>query len=281
MSRFFQVSAPGDSLPKALAARTLDLLQAVLIRDPLLPPFSMRRLVGQSKWELNGDDFGKHGSHFVERLVRDAGLESASRILDLGSGCGRLAVSLTRTISPSGRYFGLESLERLVRWCRRSITSRFPHFQFIQADVQNAVYNPRGTLQAESFRFPFEAGEFDLVAALSIFTHLLPRAAENYAAECTRVLKPGGRLFGTFYLIEDQRCSLDGSLNFDHELQTGIQTIDPALPERAIGHRSEWLLEVFQRYGLALVPPLRWGGWAGRQPAYSWWQDVLILQKQR
>ena len=275
------VSAPGDSLPKALAAWTLDLLQAVLIRDPLLPPFSMRRLVGQSKWELNGDDFKKHGCHFVEKLVQDAGLESASRVLDLGCGCGRLAVPLTKVIGPSGGYVGLESIEPLVRWCRRSITSRFPHFQFIQAEVQNAVYNRRGKLQAETFRFPFEAGEFDLVAALSIFTHLLPRAAENYAAESARVLKRGGRLFATFYLIEEQTRSVHSSLDFSHELQPGVLTIDPALPERAVAHRTDWLLQVFQRHGLGLVPPVRGGGWTGRQPAYSWWQDVLILEKQR
>ena len=41
-------------------------------------------------------DFRAIGAEFLERLVRDAGLERHHRVLDIGSGVGRLAIPLTQ-----------------------------------------------------------------------------------------------------------------------------------------------------------------------------------------
>ena len=41
----------------------------------------------------------------------------------------------------------------------------------------------------------------------------------------------------------------------------------------------DWVLGVAASHGIQLVPPVRWGGWTGRKPEYSF-QDVLILEKQ-
>ncbi len=47
---------------------------------------------------------------------------------------------------------------------------------------------------------------FDLIIATSIFTHLQPGAAQNYIFQCARFLETGGRLFATFYLLENGHC---------------------------------------------------------------------------
>ena len=254
-------------------------MQNIIYPRRLLPPFSMRRSVGQGQWELGGQQFEEHGRHLAEKLTEDASLRPESRVLDLGSGCGRIAIPLTKILRPPVYYRGLELMEPLVQWCDREITSRFPHFQFAHCYVQNALYNPKGGERPEAYRLPFKPSQFDLVIATSVFTHMLPAATQNYIAECARVLAHGGRFFGTFFLIDNGTSSVDGFLKFIHLQHDIALSIDPQLPERAVAYHSDWLLNLFRRSKMRFLPPVRWGGWTGRQPAYSG-QDVLIFEKE-
>lgn len=275
-------SEPASSVPathvglaRAFAA---DLLLTLLYNRRLLPPLSMRRNVGEKFDDVSGEHFELTGRDFVEKLVRDTGLRPASRVLDVGAGCGRIAIPLTEVVSPSGCYCGIEAKRAMVRWCRRKITPRFPHFQFLHCDVRNKIYNPKGRVEPEAYRFPFDDGSFDLVVATSIFTHLLPEAAQNYIAECGRVLSPGGILFASFFLTEAGTRSADGELIFAHPVSPEALTANSTLPESAISYRLEWLLGVFGRSALRMRPPVRWGAWSGKTHSYSG-QDVLIFQK--
>ena len=63
-----------QSLSKNIATVAMDILGAVVNRNQLLPPFSMRRLVGEPRWQISGRDFLNTGRHFVDKLVQDAGL---------------------------------------------------------------------------------------------------------------------------------------------------------------------------------------------------------------
>ncbi len=277
-SRF--VPVPGESIPKQLAAKIMDFAGILLSKGELLPPFSMRRTIGESKWQLRGEDFKIQGNQFARKLSDDACLCASSRVLDLGSGCGRLAIPLTNILSPGGEYVGLEPIERFVRWCSKEISSRFPNFTFEHCDLYNGLYNSTGTIRPESFTFPFENGAFDLVVATSVFTHLLPNAVENYARECSRVLACGGRLFASFFLLENGTVGVNAGLNFSSVLEPHIaRVVDIAVPEKAVAYTSEWLLHVFGKSAMRLVPPIRWGCWTGRQPAYSG-QDVLIFERE-
>lgn len=272
--------APRGATPHVGARRAYatDWLQRMLYGRCLLPPLSMRRSVGEKLWDISGERFEVTGRDFVEKLVRDAGLRAESRIVDVGAGCGRIAIPLTEVVGPSGYYRGVEAARAMVRWCRRRITPRFPHFQFFHCDVRNKVYNPRGQVEPEAYRFPFGEDSFDLVVATSVFTHLLPDATLNYIEECGRVLRRGGVLFGTFYLTDSGTRSADGELVFVHPVSKAALSVDRARPERAVAYNLDWLVAVFRRSGLELVPPVRWGGWSGKVPAYSG-QDVLIFRK--
>lgn len=274
------IRVPGDSLPKRLAAFPMDLIGAFLNRGELLPPFSMRRFVGEARWQLRGEDFKLEGNRFVKKLVEDAGLLPESRVLDLGSGCGRLAIPLTKILGARGLYCGLELVPSLVAWCRNTISRRFPNFEFQVANVHNPLYNPSGSLPAEEFTFPFADSHFDLVVAISVFTHLTSPSVARYAAECGRVLKSGGHLFASFFLLDKDSRSPDGKMDFCFKMpdNEGAFAVDKDLPERAIAYHSDQLIPLFERHKLCLLPPIRWGRWAGAEHGYSW-QDILIFQK--
>jgi hypothetical protein len=79
--------------------------------------------------------------------------------------------------------------------------------------------------------------------------------------------------------LENGTRSPDGGIDFGFVLDPGVSmVIDPGMPEKAIAYNSDWLLSILASQRLQLIPPIRWGCWAGRQPAYSG-QDILILEK--
>lgn len=272
------VFLPGQSVPKQVAAIAMDVLGVVVNRSELLPPYSMRRLIGEPDWHLRGESFRSQGRHFTEKLSQDVGLALNTRLLDLGSGCGRIAIPLTKILGPSGLYAGLEPNKAMVRWCERRIASAYQNFEFLNCDLYSELYNPKGTIKPQTFSFPFAHSLFDIVVATSVFTHLTPDATYNYFRECARVLRDGGRMFATFFLLDNGTQSPTG-LDFRHPLGEMAKVTDPALPERAIAYSVDWVLGVAASYGIRMVPPVRWGGWTGRKPEYSF-QDVLILEKQ-
>jgi SAM-dependent methyltransferase len=273
------VWVPGDSLPRQLLSAALDVVTSVGYAGRLLPPFSMRRYVGEARWDLAGRDFLNTGQHIVEKLQLDAALRAENRVLDVGSGCGRIAIPLTRIIRSPGLYRGLELNKTLVRWCNREIGARYPEFAFIQADVQNPLYNPTTRIDSREYKFPFEAATFDLIVATSLFTHLLPEVALNYIAECARVLSVGGRIFATFFLVEEATSSTDGRLHYRHPVDSAAFCTDPSRPQRGVAYKPEWVVSAFKSVGLELLPPFRWGAWSGRATAPYSGQDVVILQK--
>jgi SAM-dependent methyltransferase len=243
----------------------------------LLPPFSMRRFVGEARWDFGGKDFRNTGRHFADKL-RDAGLHAGSRVLDIGSGCGRIAIPLTAILGPEGSYTGLELSGALVNWCSLHITSRYHNFQFVHCAVANTHYNPTGGVNPLSYKFPFADGAFDLIVASSVFTHLLPEVAVHYLRECARVLKPGGRVFATFYFIDDTIASRATTLRFEEPWGDYARVAVLTDPEAAIGFKVEWVLDQARLAALELEPPVRYGGWSGRSNGYSG-QDVLIFRK--
>ena len=167
----------------------------------------------------------------------------------------------------------------MVRWCRRHITRRFPNFQFIHCDVYNGVYNRFGKTAPEDYRFPLPDASFDVVFATSVFTHLQPPAAASYLAECARILKPGGKFFGTFFLIESGIRSPDDALHFQHPVQDVALSHDALKPEWAIAYRTEWVLAQASQAGLKLIPPVYFGSWTGRKNERDYYQDALFFTR--
>src|SRR5438477_3872089 len=236
------VLVPGFSLAQQLRASTLDVVAKLTVREPMLPPLSMRKVVGEPQWDLRGRAFQEQGKNFIDALRTGVGISASSRFFDLGSGCGRHAVPLTSVLNPNGSYVGLEPIKTLVRWCRREITSRFPNFDFVHCDVFNSVYNRSGRSRAEDYRFPFADASFDRAIATSVFTHLPEPAAANYLRETARVMTRGGLFWASFYLLDQGSRSGDGVLDFVHSHGVA-RSVSPKRSEWAVAFPSSWVLQ--------------------------------------
>ena len=141
-----------------------------------LPPAALRvRVVGQPDPDLFLSS-GKTEAEALAAAARAYGLEmgEVGRLLDFGCGCGRLV----------RHWRGLPSLEvhasdhdpELVDWVRVSLP-------FVQPN-RNRLAPP----------LPYPDGHFDLVYAISVFTHMTEDLAEAWMAELHRVVRPGGLL---------------------------------------------------------------------------------------
>jgi SAM-dependent methyltransferase len=253
-------------------ATALDARDAVLRRrsDPLTPP---RRL-----GFVGSGDFRAAGKEFRELFVDLGGLRPDQDVLDVGSGVGRAAVGLTGWLQ--GRYEGIDVVRRGIEWCQQAVTPRYPNFRFQVADLYNRHYNPEGRVPASEYRFPFEDQSFDFVVLTSVFTHLLPDDRNNYISEIARVLRPAGRAFGTFFLLDHEamRRVDDGreAVGFRFP-RPGYRTNNERIPEAAVAYEEADVREEFERNELGITL-IRYGAWSGRDDGVGW-QDIVVAAR--
>jgi len=221
-------------------------------------------------------DFGPR----LAALVRDlCALAPDDRVLDVGSGIGRVALPLTGYLGPNGSYEGLDIVDEAVRWCTENITSAHPNFRFQHAPVHNDRYNPAGTLHDSEYEFPYADASFDVVVLTSVFTHMLPAGVSQYVAEIGRVLRPGGHALITMFLLNPESDRLRvlpaSTFAFPHDRgDYSIQVVDP--PEAAVAYREDFVLGLFESHGLD--PRIHYGSWCGRAE-YLDLQDVLVSER--
>jgi SAM-dependent methyltransferase len=224
-------------------------------------------------------DFAQVGHEFAGFFKELGGLRPGDRVLDLGCGIGRMALPLTGYLE-DGSYAGFDVGRAMIRWCRRHITPRHPNFEFSWAPVYNGKYNPFGTISASEFRFPYEDSSFDFAFATSLFTHLLDDDMRHYVAETSRVLKPGGTCFFTFFLLtpEAEREIAEGrAMPFVHPVDGGA-VVDPREPELGVAYPLEEVRSVLADAGLELREPVHAGLWANA-PGGLTLQDVVIARR--
>ncbi|MEJ7014150.1 class I SAM-dependent methyltransferase, partial [Sinorhizobium meliloti] len=143
------------------------------------------------------------GVEFLGHFIRLGGVRPESRVLDIGCGIGRMAVPLTQYLDfEKGHYSGIDPVEGGIGWCRRFITSVYPNFAFQRVDIAHELYNPSGKISGNALKLPYADGHFDFVIMTSIVTHLPPDEVLVYLREVGRLLKPGGRLFMTAFVVD-------------------------------------------------------------------------------
>lgn len=112
------------------------------------------------------------------------------KILDFGCGWGRMLYFFLRD-TPGRNLYGVDPQQIAVRECRKNL----PALNIIQTE-----YKPP---------LPLRSASFDLVVALSVFSHLPELSSMQWVQELFRVLKPGGMLVLTTHapeLIDDCVC---------------------------------------------------------------------------
>ena len=241
--------------------------------DPMLPPPSLRHIIGAG-------DFKAIGSQFVQHLIELKCIHPDSDVLEVGCGCGRVAVPLTQYLSESGSYAGFDIMPKLIRWCQRQITKSFPRFVFLHADLYNSFYNPKGKKEAASFVFPYPDSSFDCVFLTSVFTHMSAEAVAHYLMEVARVLRPGGSCLGTYFLFNDESDRItnqvQGNIVFPH--QRGVYRLrDDTDPDAAICFEQVYIESLYCKVGLS-IRQIELGSWCGRKGSRDY-QDIVVAEK--
>jgi SAM-dependent methyltransferase len=142
-----------------------------------LPPPRLRLLVDGRSGEA--EHFLRIGGQMAESIrtaVAGAGTEvdELGAILDFGCGCGRVARHWAAVDGP--QIHGCDYNEELVAWCDGNLP-------FLRT-ARNELEPP----------LPYEGRSFDLIYALSVFSHLSEQLQRSWIAELRRLLRPEGLL---------------------------------------------------------------------------------------
>jgi SAM-dependent methyltransferase len=259
-----------------LSLEPVDYISRVVNGKSDFPPLHLRRYVGPLR------TFETSGAEFMSYLRLLCKLHPSERVLDVGCGCGLMALHLADYLNPEGSYTGLDIHRPSVNWCRRNLSGRHRNFTFEFIDVRSRAYNPRGRHAADDYAFEFEDGKFDLVLLKSVFTHMRLAEVSNYVKEVSRLLSDGGRCLMTFFLLNDRQAELAerglNRLDFKHG-EGPWRYVYPNSPESAVAFSEEHVLGLLREHGLGLGGPILYGSWSGRDDGLSY-QDMLLVRKQ-
>jgi 2-polyprenyl-3-methyl-5-hydroxy-6-metoxy-1,4-benzoquinol methylase len=142
---------------------------------PVPPPALIVRVAGTPDvaWFLRG---GRLAAGSIRAALWRQGLriEDLRAVLDFGCGCGRVTRNWLGLAGTD--VSGTDMNEQAIEWCRRNLPF--------------ATFEPNGLAPP----LVFETGRFDLVYALSVFTHLPEELQFLWMRELERVLRPGALL---------------------------------------------------------------------------------------
>jgi ubiquinone/menaquinone biosynthesis C-methylase UbiE len=204
-------------------------------------------------------------------------------VLDVGSGIGLKTWPLISYLSASGRYEGVDIVAKGVNWCAEHYTPQYPNFHFQLIDVYNQWYNPEGSRKASEYTFSFPDSEFDFLVMNSVFTHMLAAEVENYLNEVSRMLRVGGRCFISFFLLNPESLQLiaNGKSTVDLKYDFApARAMSHECPEAAIGFAEPYVKALFEKCGLKIKDPVKYGSWCGRADYLSY-QDLIVAVKQK
>lgn len=224
-------------------------------------------------------DFIKQGIAWRDFFIEFANLKKDHHFLDIGSGIGRIALPLTKYLS--GNYFGFEAMKEGVNWCQKNISNKYPNFSFKHVPLFNDLYNSTG-INAAEYDFEYPANQFDVACSISVFTHMLPAEVDNYLRQSQRVLKPGGRLVATFFMLDEESKSLqeknDSSFTFDHHFEH-YALMSKKVKAANVAFQRSYLENLFHQYGFEIAHEVK-GFWCGREKQHEvGFQDILVLIK--
>jgi SAM-dependent methyltransferase len=151
-------------------------LRPARVRQVDGPPLPPRRLMVRVAGTADADWFLRSGRAAYDAIADHVPLHEVGDVLDFGCGCGRV---LRYWRGHDGLVAGSDRDGGAVDWCRSNLG-------FARVE-RNSLAPPLSFVDAS----------FDLVYALSVFTHLPADLQTAWRDELARVLRPGGRLLVT------------------------------------------------------------------------------------
>jgi SAM-dependent methyltransferase len=163
--------------PYALLTRPL---HSELAADgfPLPPPELWQRWAPSAESYLEG---GRLNADAMFEMLRKTGasVPSIRRILDFGCAEGRMLRHLPS--DPERELWGVDINAERIAWCEQHLA---PPFRFATTTTMPHL--------------PFGEDHFDLIYAISVFTHI-GELGDAWFLELLRILRPGGHIFLTVH----------------------------------------------------------------------------------
>lgn len=221
----------------------------------------------------------------MEQYEKYAPIARNASVLEVGCGVGRDAIQLTEHLTSEGSYVGIDIIRPSIEWCQANITPRHPNFTFHYIDIQSQIHNSGGALRVRDVKLPVPPASADRIILQSVFTHMFYDDIVHYLKEFRRILKPGGKVFTSFFVIDDEvRALLETnrgnpafSLTFAFRYSEGCFINDETYPEGAVAFTPERLHKMLARSGMVLDQPIHPGFWSGREGLTDG-QDIAVLK---
>lgn len=243
-----------------------------------LPKFSARVRSNGIRGQFGGKRFNHYGKLTASLLQTLAKLTPESNVLEIGCGTGRTALGLAKILN-DGNYTGMDIEAYSISTCVTNPLLQTKKFKFDLIDIYNREYNPNGKFKPEEYKFPYADSSFDVIFMVSVFTHMLPADTKRYMQEFAIMLKPGGRVFITTFLMDDG--SDFESMKFPFRRDDAFVQQE-RLPEFAVGYEYKFYVSEFAKWGMKeFVQPLK-GHW--RQSSVpnikeTFPQDIVVFVK--
>jgi ubiquinone/menaquinone biosynthesis C-methylase UbiE len=203
---------------------------------------------------------GKRSSKDIQAALKAIGknFDSFREVLDFGCGCGRTLLWL-KDRPPLTNLYGTDIDAEAINWCRDNL-------KFAEFDLNGAL---------PPLRYSSEA--FDLVYAISVFTHLDEKFQFRWLEELARVTKPEGIVLVTLHgpatwkeIAPEDAAEVERT-GFKFLVSNDLRGIFPDWYQNAF-HSKEYVLGHYSKHFDVLDYLPR--GMNGRQ-------DVVVLHKPR
>ena len=148
---------------------------------PPSPPDDLIERIGGVRDINNYNYVGKNIAYILNNTLIDESiaLKSGDKILDFGCGCGRV-ISWLQQLHPEYQYYGTDIDAQAIEWCQQHLSN-----------TGKFTVNPH--TPASHYRDEY----FNLIYAISVFTHLPESLHLAWLEELSRITKPGGYLLLT------------------------------------------------------------------------------------
>lgn len=179
-------------------------LESVIVRFRGLPAERMPPLWMMQKIGSHSEEHFKNTATWSFReLVRRGRCRTSSNIIDIGSGCGRLALPFAELVK-TGTYYGTDVFSDGIAWCQQNISNTHPNFKFVPQSVEHNYYFGGEAKPSSTLTLGFVPDRsIDFVFSISVFTHLVEADAQTYLREIARCLKPDAIAYITAFIIDD------------------------------------------------------------------------------